>query len=168
MAIGEDLTLPDQPAAGSVVFLPLGGNGFLAPHSAFSIDMQITGDASGGGIAFRINRDERFEHLIQSMMLQVDGSAAIQYKFEVFRENDSLFINGGTSSVTTASGGDGAYQLWTPPAMIDPSFWRLKVTNVDGVQVKFKCLIYNFNIEASKKIPLNVLLQNVPRSASSL
>lgn len=168
MGIGQEFTLPNQPAAGSAVYLPLGGNGFLAPHSAYSIDMQITGDASGGGIAFRIDRDERFEHLIQSMMLQVDGSAAIQYKFEVFRHADSIFINAGTSSATTAANADGAYQLWTPPAMIDPSFWRLKVTNVDGVQVKFKCLIYNFNIEASKKIPLNLLLQNVPRSASSL
>lgn len=50
MAQLESIILPNQPALGSVEYIPLGGDGWRSPQSAFLIDFQKTGDASGGNI----------------------------------------------------------------------------------------------------------------------
>jgi len=169
LSISETVVLPDQPAAGSVEYVGLGGNGYLAPHSMYLIDQQITGDVTGGDVLFRISRDERFEHLIMTMMVQGDGSTVdLPFRMEIFRGQQSFLIQSGLIVATTVLNGTGSNRVWSPSPLIGPTFWRLRVDNTLGKIVKFKSVIYNFRIDASKLVPLNLLLQNLPRAASAL
>ncbi len=169
MTIAETLVLPAQPALGSTEFIPLGGNGYTAPQSAFLVDMQVLGDASGGNISTRIDRDPRFEHLISLMQVESNNTAAVGYLFNLTRSvigtvgtlhQVGTTILDGITDITLSSA------LWTPPPMIEPFLWQMFTENVDTFTVKFKCLVYNFQIDASQKIPLSTLLASVPRASS--
>ncbi len=163
MAITDETTLPAQPASGTTVLVPLGGNGFTAPKSLFYVTVNLTGDATGGLLSIDVKRDERFEQLVDFMVIQNAGGAVV-YRMDLFRDLGSRALVIGTSNAdTTISTG-----MWSPPALIDPHSYRLSTANVDGVQVKLKMAIYNFDVRASELVPLELLLASVRRSSTLL
>lgn len=164
MTVTTSVTLPAQPAAGSVSFLPLGGNGWLAPQSMFMVDIQLTGDVSGGVSQLDIFRDERFEMLIDFMMVQSDAAAVIEYRFDIFRQVQNRVMNCGSTVEDPVDAQ--SVRIFSPPAVIDPDSLRVSVANVDGDVTKFKAMIYNFNIRASERVPLDILLASVRKSSS--
>jgi len=172
VSITETITLPNQPAVGTLEYIPLAGDGLAAPQSAFFLDHQITGDASGGFIRWQVHRDGRFSHLLQFMSAESDSITAISYRFDIFRGANAstaqAFHNVGTTGLSSVSGNVLAAQIWTPPAVIDPVKFELKLPNADGEEHKFKMLIYNFKVDASKRVPLNILFQSLIRSASAI
>lgn len=168
MAITEILTLPNQPAVGSVEYIPLGGNGFQAPQSAFMFDFRITGDASGGLVKWEVNRDERFEHIVSFLALESDAATAMDYILGIRRRAGTTFHNTGQSPDGSVLGQDFTTVLWTPPTMIDPITWIATTENQDTIDFKFKGIVYNFNIRASEIVPLGTLLASVPRSPTAI
>lgn len=168
LTITESFALPGQPAAGSNEFIPLGGNGFTAPQSAFLFDMQITGDASGGLVNFTINRDDRFEHIVSFLQIGSNNAAAIDYIMGISRKQGVTFQNVGKTKTSGVTGSDLAVIIWAPPPMIEPISWLAVVANTDLELFKFKGLVYNFNIRASEETPIAVLQASVPRSPSAV
>lgn len=168
MAITELLTIPNQPNAGTLQYIALGGDGWVAPQSAWYMDMRITGDASGGRITATVSRDERFEHLVSFLRFQQASATAVDYIFELRRVAGIEIQQLGVAPVSGIGGVTLSTLLWSPPAVIDPVSWTLTVDNVDGELVRFGFMIYNFNIRASEKVPLDILLSSLIRSPSAI
>ncbi len=169
MAITQTLTLPNQPPVGAVEYIPLGGNGWTAPQSAFAVDWRITGDVSGGATRWVLNRDPRFEHILQFMMIESDSATAITYRMDIFRGISAGAVhNVGTTALSAVIGHVLASQMWVPPPIIDPNKFEAKIDNVSTEVGKFKLLIYNFNIRASEEMPLSMLLASLSRAASAV
>lgn len=168
MSVVREFTLPAQPAAGEIQFVPLGGDGWIAPQSCYVGDVQATGTASGGHIHLQVLRDPRFEHIVQFLSLESSSITAIQFRFDFFRTLDVAIHNVGTSQIAVPSGRVLACQIWSPPPLVDPVKWAGSTDNVDTELVKFKFVAYNFNIRASEKVPLGVMYQSLPRSATSV
>lgn len=168
MALLEEITLPGQPGAGVTNYIPLGGNGFIAPQSAFIIDFRKTGDATGGATRLVVNRDPRFEHIIQTLSIESDNAATQPYRFDLFVTNDTAFHHVGTTSVSAVLTRLYNVQQWSPPQVIAPVKWQAAMDNIDGDVLRFKCIVYNFNIRASELIPLSEIFAALPRSPSSI
>jgi hypothetical protein len=161
MAVVTTLTLPSQPTTGSVVYKPLGGNGFTSPQSMFYVTVDSLGIAGGGLNSIQVFKDERFEQLVDFMTIQGNAGAVI-YRMDIFRDLGSrALVIDTTSADTTISCG-----TWSPPALIDPESWKVSTANVEDENVKLKMAIYNFNIRASEKIPLELLLASIRRAAT--
>lgn len=163
MALSESITLPDQPAGGSIEYIPLGGNGFDSPRSAFYGSVNIVGDVSGGLITISVFADPRFEHVVAFLACDKLQEAAAGFRFSIGRASTSIQTEGVTKA-SGMSGDDFSSIVYAPVAMIDATHWALRMTNVDGVDTRFKFLVYNFNIQASLKVPLSVLLASLPRA----
>lgn len=164
MAVTTAITLPDQPTIGNVVYQPLGGDGWTAPHSLFMVDVHSVGDASGGTNRATVNADPRFEMLVDFLMVQVTFATVIDFRFDIGRKNSSRALQCG-ETVLDPSGALSA-RIWSPPAIIDPADIRVSGENVDTQVIQLKAMIYNFNVRASEKTPLSILLASVRRSSA--
>lgn len=72
MSIAQTLALPDQPALGDVNLVPLGGDGFTAPHSSYHVNtFEVEGDATGGTVTQTIRMDPRYVSLISYATLRM-------------------------------------------------------------------------------------------------
>lgn len=167
MAITEEITLPNQPAVGSVEYIPLGGDGWVSPRSAYLIDMRITGDVSGGRVTLTVNRDPRFEHIVSFIQLESDSATATEYIFNLHRAKVVAHNTGAVKQVNLSSL-DFTSIAWNPTPMIEPTKWSAIFNNVDAIEYKWMSLVYNYNIRASEKIPLGTLFASLPRTASSI
>jgi len=165
MAIAQDVNLTDQPAVGSNKWIPLGGDGFTSPQSLYFFDIANTGDASGGNVVIQVFRDQRFENIASFIQVQVAGAATL-VRFDVSREDTGRAIHVG-STVIDEAGTFGAL-LWAPPLIIDAQKWALTLVNTDTEVIRFKGLVYNFDVQASEKVPLSVLVASMPRSPAAL
>lgn len=161
VSVGVTLTLPAQPTTGSVDYVPLGGDGWSSPQSMYLVDSKSTGDVSGGINTIDILRDQRFEQLIDFVMIQTDGGA-VTYRMDIFRRAQSRAIRIGASNAEASI----SSALWSPPAVIDPDSWRVTIPNVDTEILTFKSTIYNFRITASEHVPLAILLASIRRASS--
>lgn len=168
MSVQETVNLVDQPVAGNFEFVPLGGDGWIAPQSAYIGDMKATGDATAGDVRMKVLRDDRFEHLIQFLAGSSGQNSAQDYRFAIARR---LGLNIHQIGTTKASGVTDEVLnsiLWTPPPMIAPVEWTLTMDNTDTIAYDFKFVVYNFNIRATEKVPLNVLLSSLTRAGSAI
>lgn len=167
MAISEQVILPAEPAAGSLQFIPLAGNGYQSPQSAFLLNMQITGDASAGRIRFIVARDARFEQITQFMSIESNSATAIDYNMQYFRAGVGI-TNAGKTEISSVDSAVIAHKMWVPPAVMNCTKWECSVDNVDLEVHKFKLLIYNFRVDASKVTPLSLLFSSLTRTGSAL
>lgn len=161
MSILQDVVLPQQPGSGDVTFVPLGGDGWTSPQSMYYFSVDQTGDASGGVATIDVGRDQRFEQVIDFLEVQNIGGAVV-FRLDIFRNTQSRAIACGTTLAETSI----STALWSPPAIIDPFEWRMAIPNVDTIVSRFKGVVYNFNIRASEKVPLHIMLASVRRSSS--
>ncbi len=165
MAVSLAVNLTDQPPDGKIEYLPLGGDGYTSPHSLYSVDVSLSQDVSGGVAAIVISRDERFEHLITLMGSFNSNTSAVATQFDVTAgESSGPFFISNALPVLTPGGTQTA--LWTPPPIINPITMALRVANVDGFAFTLTMLVFNFRIDASKRIPLPVLLSSLPSAGA--
>lgn len=171
MAISQTVVLPAQPDAGHTEYIPLGGDGWISPGSSYAMDLQVTGDASGGLIVVTINPDVRFEAVVAYMQLQNNNPTAQEYLFGLNRlsaggsvnmHNSGTMVNVGMNSL------DDSNILWEPPPVIAPTAWSFITNNVDTIAYRYAMLIYNFNIRASEKVPLGIIFGSLPRTSAAL
>lgn len=153
MSVSTTLTLPAQPTtAGTVSVIPLGGDGFSAPHSAYSLRSQrLDHDASGGTAAITCVLDARYVSLVSFVNLFIDQASAsdeiVRIELEgagtpIIRDNFTL-----TANPTTVDAGN----IWYPPTWVLPGadrvcLIRFTADNVDGNDSFMSALIYNFDI----------------------
>jgi len=167
MPVSLALTLPDQPAAGLVTWLPLGGDGFTAPHSAYLLGRVALANDAGGGLAVTtITLDPRYESIVSQVMFQKDSvAAATLFMLEVATANAD-YIDRIRSSADNAVGDAINSAAWSPAPFLKAATLTLTTPNTDTETNYLDALIYNFNKEASQVSPLNVLLACLPRAAS--
>ena len=167
MSVSASVNLPDQPAAGALEVVPLGGNGFTAPQLAYAITISLASDAGGGTNTLTVVMDPQFTFGISYVQTLVTSSAADVPS----RRTISLTANETIQDAEDAEEGEGttAVRLWKPPGVLGtetPLFAPTivsRIANTDTETHFLSCRIYCFNKRAREKTPLWQLLQNFPR-----
>ncbi len=168
MSVTSTVNLPAQPATGSVVYRPLGGNGFTAPQAVYYVyNHAIVSDASGGDAILIMGMDPQYQCVVDQLAFQVQSQAtSAVYRFQVELPNDDYIMYNSGSSVL--EGGVGR-STWIPQPLFNIDTAALVTPNVDGSETyQFSAIIYLFNKRAQEQVPLNVLLGSFPRSSSAL
>ncbi len=168
-AVTTTLTLPGQPAAGTVEYVPLGGDGFYSPIAAYSLaNIGATGAVGGGALTVRVNMDTRYCSLISyvSIGLVQATPADVEVRFTIadtkarvprlVEQGDVTFVDSDISVATIA-------KTWNPPATVLPGgtiapFVQLVVVNIDADIMNLDALIYLFNVRARELTPMGPLL----------
>lgn len=167
MSVSSSLTLPAQPAIGSSFFVPLGGDGFTSPMSMFEVAITQDSDASGGTNVATVNFDTRFESVVVRAEIAVDSVTAAADYAMVLNQSQSNRIGIRTQGQTDFNALVGInHAAWDLPPIMNAQNIRFEADNVDATETAFfSCLVYNFNIDASRRMPLAILLASLPRAS---
>lgn len=170
MSVSVDIALPDdQPSSGSYTYVPLGGNGFTAPHACYLLQsISVAGDASGGTAQVGVTLDPRYQGLISVVQAdQVGTTADVDVRYTIQAEDPSGNIYSQISVAGTLkhlSFENNARGAWSPPSVFNASKVLFKAANVNGDTYAMSGIIYLFNKRASELTPLSVLLSSLPRA----
>ncbi len=164
MSISLETILPAQPPAGEIQFVPLGGDGWTSPQSVYFLNWQSTGDASGGTHQLRVSRDERFEQIGAYLGFRAVGVTPRVIRFDAAVAEVVQAEHIGTAVVDATIN----TLMYVPPLLINTTSWTIRTTNNDTEVITFRGMIYNFNVRASERVPLHILLASFPRSPVSL
>ncbi len=170
MSVSDSVTLPAQPTTGSTQIIGLAGNGRVAPHSMQVAEITLASDASGGDCLLTINLDARYENIVTWCdAQQISAAAASPYQFDLDLRPDTVSIaSNGTSSNDgglVLAGINGA--SWNPPPLPNMRRIRLTMANVDTETTSLTIVVFNFEMDASKNIPLQTILSSLPRAGVS-
>jgi len=166
MAVAVSDTLPAQPANGSSVYRPLGGDGWTAPHAEYSVLTQLTGDATAGASIASLVLDTRFMNIVAVMELLLTGAASVrECELEVISDRPTgarhrVRAQGAMVFISTL-GADNLFS-WNPPLVVDAEELSWTCLNVDTAVSNCRCRIYCFQKRALEEVPLNVLLASLP------
>ena len=177
MAVDATVALPAQPTVGSTNLIPLGGDGWVAPHSVYSVDQQVVHDASGGIANNQVRFDPRYTQLVSYMLAeQTSGAATVLMTYTIQCDAQDriavtvpLLLQAQSGLSVTNRG------LWTPPAMLcsaglgaddDPPFVSLITDNTDTETTVLRVRIYNFDKRARERVPLPQLLASLYRGSN--
>lgn len=162
MSVSSTFALPGQPDAGTNTYVPLAGDGYTAPHSLFAVNVTLAMDASGGVANIRITRDPRWEHLVPVIGALNTNTTQDEMQMDIttaLAAGGPIFLVGGLAQQRP----DGTQaRVWTPPPIINPLSFQVVAANVDTFQLSMSMVVYNFRVDASRKIPLPILLASVP------
>lgn len=168
MSVAVEDSLPAQPANGSSVYRPLGGDGWTAPHALYSTLSQLASDASGDDSDITLNLDTRFMNIVFLMeQLLVGFSSAREGEMQVIGDRPTGALHRvrmfGLQIHLGTVGGNRGLLSWNPPLIVDAEsvFSQTENTGV-GPTHNLLCLIYCFQKRALEKIPLNSLLASIP------
>lgn len=178
MAVTVDSALPNQPADGEVQLTPLGGDGFVAPHSLYTVRTVLTHDASGGLAALSVRFDPRYTQLL--VYFHVEQKSAPGTK-EVLMSiqctaSDVLQIHQVIPAISIAGQTATNMVLWTPPAILcsaplgedsAPPFFRVLCANVDTESTIIRARVFNFDKRAREVVPLSQLLSSLLRGTDT-
>ncbi len=170
MSVASTFTLPDQPSAGNADFVPLGGDGWTSPQSMHILrNVLLVMDASGGNAVMTITTDERWSQIVPWLQLGVLGAAAAE-AFSMalvsrLRQGQGQSVQlQSTTNFTTLNLGSA---FWSPPPVVDVDQIIITQANTDGDTMIINGIIYNYRLRASEKVPIQVLLDVLPRSHAS-
>lgn len=165
IAVSQTVTLPAQPTVGTVNYIPLGGNGYTAPHAAYSISgFAVTGATGGGAAALRVNLDPRFCSLVGFVFFQNIQATPADAEFRMFIDgggSPAQVDAGDITSVGTVSAAS-LNHTWnpTPIVLFGPRapIIGVDLLNVDADVISMNTMIYLFNINARQATPMGPLL----------
>ncbi len=168
MAVNAQVVLPAQPATGSVVYRPLGGDGYTSPMSAYLVRLfGIAGDASGGVASLDLFTDPQFESVFSFVSLAATSPAASEaVRFDLYQRDAAA---GGISrwefpGTLSFNADVGSICSFAPPPLFDIGRLSMNTDNVDTETYFMAALVYNFARDAAQKTPLATLLASLPRS----
>lgn len=157
MSVSASFTLPASPPNGSVIYRPLGGDGFTAPFAAYEITgFLVAGDASGGTASLTITHDARYVSLVSWLTLGVDGAAGAQ----VFRWSiGDIQVNVETAAITSFGIATNVAKMVIPQPMLGHGLsQQVVLTNTDGDTFSTSTFIYLFDRNVREKSPMGPLL----------
>lgn len=166
MSVAAEVTLPAQPAAGTSVYRPLGGDGWTAPHAMYSVLSQLTADAGGGTNTQTINTDVRFMNIVSLVQFLYTGSTSTrEVELQVVSDRPigarhRVRANGTLLFLDALN--DQGLLSWNPPLLVDAEAILGTMQNVDGTVANLQVLIYCFQRRALEEVPLNILLAALP------
>lgn len=187
VSVASTVQLPDQPTAGVVQTIGLGGDGYTAPSNLVRVVLSLASDGTGDTNTITIRFDSVYLSLVQFATVSVlapttDTPATLSISPEP---------KGATTNLTNANvaanftipivdfGGSALSRvIWTPPPVLvvaDPSSTATDspvieavIPNVNGETQIVAAWIYQFDKRAAEVTPLPVLLASVPRSGDLL
>lgn len=184
MSVEVEYQLPDTVtgADDQVIFIPLGGDGWVAPQSAYSVFLKRSGDASGGVINLECAMDPQYASLVQYLSFkafdnnvgadQIDCRTALRVTkgAEVAQQTH---VYRGNSLDSTTYDDFGFCGVWEPPGLmlssntlegfdLNPRL-TVQMENNNLSELVMSARILNFNKRAREEVPLNVLLSALPR-----
>lgn len=166
MAVTSDFTLPAQPPAGTAIWHPLGGDGWIAPKAAFSVNQTLAMDASGGTATMTCRFDERFQNIcVYVQTLTSALLAAVETEFSLVQRPTppGLRARGFGTGLFMDTLGDDSLFTWSPPVLLNQDRVEAVLVNTTGGTTALFAFIYMFNIRVYEETPLNVLLQSIPQ-----
>ncbi len=168
MAVAVEITLPAQPAIGLVTYVPLGGDGWTAPHSVFEVSVASVGDASGGNKVVTVNFDARWQSVVTYMRATNDSaSTTIEMFMELLQNHNQPQLSAFCNAVPVAAIANTVNLMtWAPPPIPGMRRARMTTPNVNGDDTLFQFYLYNFNINVLQQVPLNLILASLPRAES--
>lgn len=166
MSVSDTFTLGKQPAAGESIQIPLGGDGILAPSSAYLVNVTLLGVAGGGFSRITIDKDPRYSHLVQYLVARTDRVTAADFRFVLIRAGNTGLDQVGTAPVTAVSGVELSTITWTPPPLFGITQMVTYIDNVDTETHVMQALVLNFKIGVEQMTPLPILLANLSRTNS--
>jgi len=166
VSVSTTVNLPNQPTLGLVSYQGLSGDGFVAPHSYFQANINLLGDASGGHQVVTLVMDPRFESVIVfANIVNLAATAAGTYDMTIGFNDVTGFQIETSGDMNLVAIRARANKIWSPPPVVGAARIVAFVTNEGvGVDMNFYVLIYNFDIQASKKVPINIMLSSLPRA----
>jgi len=176
LSVVTSFELPNQPAVGSTVLQPLGGNGFTSPHSVYQIQSSLVSDASVGASNLYIRFDPRYVQVVANVLIAVNsGAAAITVNASIRGElGGRLQIRHSMADLPVSGLGATAQVSWTPePMAVSASsallatelpYIRATIDNVDTETLTIYALVYNFDKNARERVPLTDLFSFLTRT----
>ncbi len=158
--------LPEQPTTGTVRYIPLGGDGFVAPFAAYAINShQVTGDATGTTATLRVLMDPRFCSLTAFSTLQIQqatpGDVACRMDLSGAgypgQPVSVVMTSIGLVSVVNVSNTYKPVPVVMPGGGEDVALGAVAL-NVDTDIYTVNALIYLFDISVREKTPMGPLL----------
>ncbi len=168
MSVAASVTLPDQPANGTVVLLPLGGDGNSAPRSRYEVfAFAIAGDGSGGNAVLTLTLDDVYESLVMQVSCFHNSPNDSENVFQLVSRKNAVAINAVTAHLLAEAGPTSrALAIWCPPPLINVTEVNLTTPNLNTETYQMSVTILNFNKRASERTPLNILYASLPRGTS--
>ncbi len=175
MSVSATTNLPGQPPVGTTAFDTFVGTGFMAPLGEYFVDNSLTMDASGGTASVTINMDPRYTNVCAFINLHIVGSAtAVEYVITLLNAGGiggptTVTVVGRTTLIDTSRTSLNNTLLWYPPALWFQQAGQIIVTvdNVDGDQIRVKTQILVFDSDVRNKVPLNILMLNLPAQGAT-
>lgn len=169
MAIATTLTLPNQPADGSVVYVPLGGDGWRSPMSSYSVTIRVTGDASGGTNQITVSPDPQFVAIVSYVQVASPDSPNDPEDFLVSLNSGQETAQTGMQIPSVLPAGNNTNTaIWTPPLTLldpprgDPSIVAA-MQNINTIDLELSFRLYNFRKGVAQRTPLGRLVAALPR-----
>lgn len=169
VAVSSTVTLPAQPTAGNVRYIPLGGDGYTSPFAAYNlVGHAVTGAAGGGAAVLTCIMDDRFVSLIS--YISVADVQAVSADADVSIVLTAAEVGMPTQALSEAVTAISAVvnvgtirRTWTPPpVLLAGGSKRGQITfsmvNVDTDVYSMSALIYLFNIRVRETTPMGPLL----------
>lgn len=173
MAVSSTVTLPAQPAAGSVTTIGLAGNGYAAPHSETRARVTLDGAAGGGLASIQVNWDTRWVSLVSWATFGINGlssNAVAKLTYTIApgcAMGAMITVPTGLSSVLSTVTWTPTPQLCSMPTIdsVQPNFLT-QCPNIDGDDYQLDLVLYNFKKDVLQVTPLSVLLASLPRGGN--
>ncbi len=167
MSVATAITLPVTPAAGSVVYTPLGGDGFSGPKGCYSVrDLQVVGDGSSGSASISVSMDSRYANVIAFATWASDETQSIDKPVTWMVSLNSLESLVHTTDVPIGPGASFNSKVqgvcWsTPPQLLQnvgldgapPVLSAFMANDNPGVTYFLSTLLYCYNVEARYVVP---------------
>lgn len=169
MTVSSTVTLPNQPTDGLVEFVPLGGDGYLAPLAQYIVsEFKVDGDVSGGSSQLFLNMDPQYQGLVQLISFRMDGATAdVDMVCSITTKNlgfsdtwSGVLLDKTIAGITNVRGS------YAPAPLFDFGQVNCVVPNVDGDDLTLGLIINCFARDASRKVPMGILLSSLPRGAT--
>jgi hypothetical protein len=178
MSVSSFVQLPSQPAAGRVSYVPLGGNGHAAPHSASVVEINLASDASGGTSTLSVQIDPRYTSLVSYVAVSVSAATgAIANRLTIANSVFDQIHNVDPTGYAAVTGATLASKLWYPAPVMCSSdattagvlgycYIQSIIPNVNGETHYLRMRFYNFDKRVRETTPLGLLFQTLPRAGN--
>ena len=159
-----------QPDESQIVWVPLGGDGKLAPLGCYMARLEIVGDAGGGTATVSIRGDERYTNIAAFMGFEVEAAAAApDFRMRMFNDAQAtqpvVNIVGTAPHVATTVATVNSAFLWYPPPILYArgGIWEAACLNVAATETyRLVVEIFIFDADIRQIAPLPMLLANFP------
>lgn len=166
MSVSISVNLPAQPSSsvvdGAIAYIPLGGDGYEAPHSMFQGVVNLDADASGGTQTISIFADPRFQSMVQFFTTNTAAPAAdkvVQWFCQPSNNAAGVYTLARTCANLARCG-----LAMTPPLVMPWANWSVQQGNVDTEDMFLDFTILNYAIDCTHKVPLNIILASIPQA----